>query len=200
MWSDNYREYSSDEEEIIISETDSNTDIDIESYEDFSDDDFIENEINFNMDIIVHNNEELNDGYYIGVVDNMTLTNYITPSLFYNYPFDRVRNYLINWSVIRLTNTNVEIMLLNKTLCNVNGTLFTYYSVTLKTRYLKIVQKAWKRVLEYRKELYKKRLRYNSLMHREIHGKWPEGLNNCPSLKGCINYPSVLDMEILYKY
>ena len=39
---------------------------------------------------------------------------------------------------------------------------------------LKIVQKAWKRVLEYRKELYKKRLRYNSLRHREIHGKWPK--------------------------
>ena len=195
MWTDNYREYSSEEEEeeeeiILFSETDSDDD----------DDEFIENEIDYHMDINYHNDEELNDGYYIGVVDNMTLINYITPNVFYNYPFDRVRNYLINWSVIRLTNTNIEIMLLNKKLYNENGTLFTLYSVTLKTRYIKIIQKAWKRVLEYRKELYKKRLRYNSLRHREIHGKWPEGLHFCPSIKGCINYPSVLDMEMLYKY
>lgn len=198
MWSDHDIEHSS-EEEIILSDTTSSsgseyltdTDSDIISEED---------DINDDMDFNINDNDELVNGYYIGVVDNLTLINYVTPSVFYNYPFERVSNYLTNWSIVSLSNRNIEIMLLEKTLCNINGSLFTIYSVTIKTHYIKIVQNAWKRVLKYRKELNNKRRRYNSLRYREIHGKWPQGLNQYPSLKGCINYPKVLDMEILYRY
>lgn len=54
--------------------------------------------------------------------------------------------------------------------------------VIIKTFWLRLVQRTWKRVYKERKEIIKKRMNPNSLHHRSLHGKWSIGLNYLPSL------------------
>jgi hypothetical protein len=63
----------------------------------------------------------------------------------------------------------------------------------LKTFWLRLVQRAWKRVFAERKQIYARRMRPDSLRHREIHGKWPLSCNRLPSLHGMLyQKPKVL--------
>lgn len=52
-----------------------------------------------------------------------------------------------------------------------------------KTFWLKIVQRAWKRIYKKRKEIIDKRKSFSAIKYREIHGKWPDNLNYLPSIK-----------------
>jgi len=56
----------------------------------------------------------------------------------------------------------------------------------LKTFWLRLVQRAWKRVFAERKQVYAKRMRPDSLRHREIMGKWPSSCNRLPGLHGML--------------
>lgn len=201
-------EYSSEEEEeiIILSDRDTDTESDIldDDNSSFTYDTDLEYDIYLDRGLQYYDEEELDDGYYIGVCnDKLVLANHITARMFYKYPIERLRSYLVNWSIeANLLSGNIEIIRMKKelsysVLCD---QLFTSYNCVLKTHYLKIVQKAWRRVLEYRKRLIKCRMNINSIHYREIHGRWPEGLNYWPKLEGCIHYPSVFDLDILYKY
>jgi len=42
-----------------------------------------------------------------------------------------------------------------------------------KTFWLRIFQRKWKRIYQYKQEILKKRMKYESLLHRELKGKWP---------------------------
>lgn len=54
--------------------------------------------------------------------------------------------------------------------------------VVIKTFWLRLVQRTWKRIYKERQNVIKKRMHPNSLHHRSIHGKWPIGINNLPGL------------------
>lgn len=56
----------------------------------------------------------------------------------------------------------------------------------IKTFWIKIIQKAWKKIYKQRKEIIIKRSSLISLKYREINGKWPNGCNYYPSLKGLL--------------
>ena len=56
----------------------------------------------------------------------------------------------------------------------------------LKTFWLRLVQRAWKRVFEERKQIYARRMRPDSLRHREISGKWPTSCSKLPGLHGML--------------
>ena len=63
-----------------------------------------------------------------------------------------------------------------------------YYSVAIiKTFWLRLVQRNWKRVYSEKKRII--RLRYNpiSLFYRALHGKWPSNSLHEPSLIGMLN-------------
>ena len=63
----------------------------------------------------------------------------------------------------------------------------------LKTFWLRLVQRAWKRVFEERKQIYARRMRPDSLRHREISGKWPTCCSKLPGLHGMLfQKPKVL--------
>ena len=57
----------------------------------------------------------------------------------------------------------------------------------IKTVWLKLVQRAWKRVFQQRKLVFRKRLQINSLHFRELYGKWPSDCNYYPSIYGMLN-------------
>lgn len=52
--------------------------------------------------------------------------------------------------------------------------------VIIKTFWLRLVQRTWRRVCRERREMWKKRLTMGSLRTREITGKYPIGLRNLP--------------------
>mgnify|MGYP001250716466 CR=1 FL=1 len=202
-------EYSSEDEEeiIILSDPDTETENDIldDDNSSFTYDTDLEYDIYLDRELYYNDDEELDDGYYIGVCNNeLVLANYVTAKMFYKYPIERIKNYLVNWSIdANILNGNIEIVRMKKKLAYsmiCENQLFTIYNCILKTHYLKIVQNAWRRVLEYRKRLIQCRMNINSIHYREIHGRWPEGLSFWPKLKGCIHYPNVFDLDMLYKY
>jgi hypothetical protein len=56
----------------------------------------------------------------------------------------------------------------------------------LKTFWLRIVQRAWKRVFKERKEILRKRMCPQNLREREIMGKWPMSCRRYPGIYGML--------------
>lgn len=54
----------------------------------------------------------------------------------------------------------------------------------IKTMWLKVVQRAWRRFCNQRKEAINNRKNPRSLYYREIHGSWPKECNYYPSVNG----------------
>lgn len=53
----------------------------------------------------------------------------------------------------------------------------------IKTFWLKIVQRKWKKVFSERKEILKKRGSLRALHYRENHGKWPKDCQTYPKFR-----------------
>ena len=56
----------------------------------------------------------------------------------------------------------------------------------IKTMWLRVIQRAWKKVYNQRKQMFKMRCRIHSLKHREITGHWPQNCRYMPSLQGIL--------------
>jgi hypothetical protein len=54
----------------------------------------------------------------------------------------------------------------------------------LKTVWLKLVQRCWRRVYNEKNRVIKRRKQIDSLKFRELHGKWPNDCNYLPSIYG----------------
>jgi len=54
----------------------------------------------------------------------------------------------------------------------------------IKTIWLRLVQKCWRRVYNQKKIVILRRRNIDSLRHREVHGKWPKNCNYLPSIYG----------------
>jgi len=63
---------------------------------------------------------------------------------------------------------------------------YVIYCCIKKTFWLRIIQRTWKNVLKKRKELLQKRKSIYNLYYKEINGKWPDGCNIYPSLRGML--------------
>jgi len=58
----------------------------------------------------------------------------------------------------------------------------------IKTFWLRLVQRRWKKLYKERQDIIKKRCQIQSLNYRQTHGKWPHGLNNLPNIREIINF------------
>jgi hypothetical protein len=56
----------------------------------------------------------------------------------------------------------------------------------LKTFWIRLVQRAWKRVFAERRQVFSQRMRPDSLRHRETMGKWPSSCSKLPGLHGML--------------
>ena len=54
----------------------------------------------------------------------------------------------------------------------------------IKTLWIKLVQRAWKRVFQARQNIIRMRLNINSIRYREMHGDWPYNCRYFPSING----------------
>jgi hypothetical protein len=176
---------TSDNENITSSSEDDPIIIEFDEYSDDEEDDNIINEI-YSREQLFLDSEKQDGQYYIGLSKHMKyqnillLVNAISAKSFYKYSYIHVLKYLYYYSLIRLYQPNIEIM---KVYILNDGT----YSVILKTHWIRLIQRHWKKTMKNRKQLMKKQMLVSSLYHREIYGKFPIGLNTIPMLTGLMS-------------
>jgi hypothetical protein len=181
---DSDNERHSENESDIESDYDTDDESDIES--DYGDI-FHEEQIHIDMD-------KNDNKYYIGLAyynhyrNIYLLSNSVTVSSFLKFPFYRILEYLYFYSISKPIFFKYEIGIeIMKTHYLEDSSL----SVILKTHWLRIVQRNWKRIYKLRKEILKKRCSIYSLYQWQITGRYPEGLNSLPSLVGMLcNLPT----------
>jgi len=184
---------SSNDNQTLSLSSDSNSDdglsndsiiIEFDQYSDDEEDEYTIDEI-YRDEQNFLDSEKQNEKYYIGLYKNTKyqnnlLLNAISAKSFYKYSFIHVLKYLYYYSLVRLYQPNVEIMKLY--ILN-DGT----YSVVLKTHWIRLIQRHWRKALQIRKQIMKKQMLVRSLYYREIHGRFPYGLNKMPLLIGLMS-------------
>lgn len=59
---------------------------------------------------------------------------------------------------------------------------FEFYTVIIKTFWLKIIQRAWKKIYAQRLSIINQRKQIKNINYRNVNGRWPLNLNNLPTL------------------
>lgn len=138
-----------------------------------------------NYDLI--EGEKTNGKYYIGLPAYNTLTkqivlmNVVCPFSFFNHSLKDVLNYLTTYSIIMTRCQKIHIIKLY-----INPVDETYNAI-LKTHWLRIIQKKWKKIMKEKKQIINKRKTLFSILYFEKHGRYPNGLNYFPRLQGMLS-------------
>lgn len=57
----------------------------------------------------------------------------------------------------------------------------------IKTHYIKIIQRKWRKIIQERKRVRDMRKNPREIMYREKHGKWSNNVNIMPGLRGMLS-------------
>lgn len=109
-----------------------------------------------------------------GIIDGEVNHHYLTHIRFKSLDMDIINNYI------------------NNTLCKLEIAECLYlpsqYCVSIiKTYWLKLIQRTWKKIHKSKKLTIAMRSHPNALKYREINGRWPNNCINYPSLKGMLS-------------
>lgn len=129
--------------------------------------------------------EKYDGEYVIGISSSCNVWNgelfssAVTNRTFFRFPYDEVLKYLYYYSVFHIRNPKIEIIqiyILNEA-----------YITVKKTYWLKLIQRHWRKVITEKKRIMMKRGNIVSMNHFAVRGRWPEGLNSFPRLKGMLS-------------
>ena len=148
-----------------------------------------------NMDYQHLYSEKQNGKYYIGLCNetmqnhslNMPpnsiylMVNSVSPDTYFKWSHISCLRYLYYYGMIPMHNPKIEIMQLHILQDQT-------YSVIIKTFWLKIIQRKWKKIFKIRKNILASRYQRSSIYYREVHGVWPEEIRNIPGLTGLLCY------------
>jgi hypothetical protein len=130
--------------------------------------------------------EKTNGSYYIGLPGyiksqgSMILLSSVRPGVFFQYGATDVLDYLVEYGVSRISKPEIHIMKLD---IDERQT----YNVSIKTHWLRLIQRNWKRVFQERKNIVRVRSQPHVLFHRQLTGEWIEG-KKMPGIKGMLTY------------
>jgi hypothetical protein len=139
----------------------------------------------YDMDSEHNDNEKENYKYYIGIAKLIRpygyylLTNSISSNMFFLYPFETIRNYLMEYSIIETYNPKVDILKLQM--------IDNIYTVIKKTVWIRLIQRHWRKVLSDRMKIRIRRGQIYSQRHFEMTGKYPSELSRLPGLYGMLS-------------
>jgi len=119
---------------------------------------------------------ELYNKEYHGYVDGEINNHYLTFMRFTSYNYNYI-NIIKNQQPSRFRIEIAECLYLPSDHC---------VSI-LKTHWLKLIQRTWKKIYKNRKQTLIIRSHPNSLKYREVNGIWPNNCINYPSLKGMLS-------------
>ena len=122
--------------------------------------------------------------YYIGnsLVSQDKLyilyANAVTPTTFFRFDINHVKSYLHDYSIFA-TNSNIDIM---KLFILDDHT----HTVVIKTYWLKIIQRHWKKIYSQRKYCISRRRQIKTMMYVERNGMYPYDCHSMPGLHGML--------------
>lgn len=122
--------------------------------------------------------------YYGGNTNDYILVNKVSVRSFFKFLFEDVMAFLSSYSLIHMRFTELDLIKLQYKY-DEEGNMI--YRCIIKTRYIRVIQRAWRRVLNRRREIWKKRCSPKYLMERQIYGKWisPQ-VTGLPSIYGML--------------
>lgn len=134
------------------------------------------------MDFQIEDKKHLK--YYIGIYEKnkdglLIMTTTITIQTFGNFDYELVDMYLKYYFVTNNTPVNIDIMQLY-----ISNDL-TYY-VVLKTFWLRIVQRTWRRIFNQRCAIIQIRKKVSTQEYFRTNGKYPQCASRLPTYLGCI--------------
>jgi len=175
-------EHDSDEDTVICNSDDEYGSSTSELSDDYEEDDIVENIFDREERFL---DEDKEDGvYYIGLPCLMLsrrewiLQIAIQPKTMLSNKMNDVMRYLIDYSVTRIRSPTMHIMKLD--ISNTGA-----YNVVLKTHWLRLVQRTWKRVFKERKQFVNNCKTPRSILYRQTHGQW-ENNRKFPGVKGML--------------
>lgn len=104
--------------------------------------------------------------------------NAVTPTTFFRFDINHVKWYLHDYSIF-VTNSNIDIM---KLFILDDHT----YTVVIKTYWLKIIQRHWKKIYSQRKYCISRRRQIKTMMYVERNGMYPYDCHSMPGLQGML--------------
>jgi len=189
----NYQ-YGIECEEMMMEEHDSDEDTVICNSDDECGSSTSELSNDFELDVMVENifdreerfldADKVDGCYYVGLPCLMKsprewiLQIAIQPKTMLSNKMNDVMRYLIDYSVTRIRSPIMHIMKLD--ISNTGA-----YNVVLKTHWLRLVQRTWKRVFKERKQFIGYCKNPRSILHRQTHGQW-ENNRKFPGVKGML--------------
>ena len=201
--SDN-RSDSEDNSTVVIElETDDNTDTetidtDDHSYDDSGSDGGIEYDSIHNEDAFHFYSEKENGKYYIGLchlhssmylnpsthsyahVTHWLLSTSISANSFFRHSYDNINNYLYYYGLLRIPQHEVQIM-------QVHRLADEMCTVSIKTHWLRLVQRHWKKTYCKRRNMVRHRMSPQMQFYSQMHGKYPDCISRLPSLRGMLS-------------
>ena len=171
-------------DEVILEDTDdSDDDTTPLLYDSDYEDDLLEI---FNYDLAQRELYGFNleaEKYYIGSFcnesNNLIVSITITCGTFFKYPSNIICNYLHDFSIMMSTSSNIHIIKLD---IGTDGV----FNAILKTFWLKIIQRKWKKIYKQKQDIIRKRKSLFSIRNREIHGCLKDGTDYYPSIYGML--------------
>jgi hypothetical protein len=198
----------SEDNSTVVIELDSadNTDtetIDSDDYEyddmsDYNSDDGIEYDSIHNEDAFHFYSEKENGKYYIGLchlyssmysnpythsyapVKHWLLSTSVSANSFFRHSYDNINNYLYYYGLVRIPQHEVQIM-------QVDRLADETCTVTIKTHWLRLVQRHWKKTYCKRRNMLRHRMSPQMQKYTQIHGKYPDCISRLPSLRGMLS-------------
>ena len=139
-----------------------------------------------------HGLNNINDTYYLTLIRIKSIYNFEGMTLFANYfnkLYKKHSNKLIPHSHIKnyeniITGPNYIKPEIAECIVLPSG-----HNVSIiKTIWIRLIQRTWKRVYKEREQIIQKRATYASIKEREITGYWPKCLRVLPKINGMMNY------------
>ena len=121
--------------------------------------------------------------YYIGLYEyiykqyELLLGMTISPNIFYKYQYNNVSRYLRAYSLVRnkYSTKNLQVMQLKI------DTHTNIYTVIIKTYWIRLIQRHWKKIYKERMNFIKIRKNISNQRHFELNGRYILGNNIKPN-------------------
>ena len=117
----------------------------------------------------------------------------ISSAAFFHFPFQDVVRYLratgVSSTVDIIQIEHVHSRTARYGLRGHHSNLLFTPTVIIKTHWLRLVQRTWKRIFRERQQMIMKRMHPNAQRYAQIHGTYPPSMRILPSYKGNLRFP-----------
>ena len=136
--------------------------------------------------------EDIEDSYSN---EHIFLSISVSPITFFRHSYSDIMSYLNIFGSFNCFNyynnifnrnriQNTDIM---KAIVIEHSDNYQLYTVILKTFWLRLIQRHWKKVYKQQHCIIRQRCKIKNMRYREIHGTYPEKIARLPGIKGLLN-------------